>query len=93
MSCAGSTAGGIKVSRFIILGSMLYRSLYRMMRPHGIRPIRKPAKGRYDAVVIAVGHRQFRELGISAVRRFARRNHVLYDIKYVFERHQTDGRL
>jgi UDP-N-acetyl-D-galactosamine dehydrogenase len=43
--------------------------------------------------VLAVGHRQFRELGVAAVRRFARRNHVLYDIKYVFERHQTDGRL
>jgi len=60
---------------------------------YGIRPIKKPAKGRYDAVVLAVGHRQFRELGVAAVRRFARRNHVLYDIKYVFERHQTDGRL
>ena len=60
---------------------------------YGIRPIRKPAKGRYDAVVIAVGHRQFRELGISAVRRFAKRNHVLYDIKYVFGRDETDGRL
>ena len=60
---------------------------------YGIRPIKKPAKGRYDAVILAVGHRQFRELGIAAVRRFAKRNHVLYDIKYVFERHETDGRL
>jgi UDP-N-acetyl-D-galactosamine dehydrogenase len=60
---------------------------------YGIRPIRKPARGRYDAVVVAVGHRQFRELDVSAVRRFAKRNHVLYDIKYVFGRQETDGRL
>jgi len=60
---------------------------------YGIRPLRKPARGRYDAVVVAVGHRQFRELDVSAVRRFAKRNHVLYDIKYVFGRHETDGRL
>ncbi len=60
---------------------------------YGIRPIKKPAKGRYDAVVLAVGHREFRELGIAAIRRFARRNHVLYDIKYVFGRTETDGRL
>ncbi len=60
---------------------------------YGIRPIRKPAKGRYDAIVVAVGHRQFRELGIAAVKRFGKRNHVLYDIKYVFGRAETDGRL
>ena len=60
---------------------------------YGIRPIKKPAKGRYDAMVLAVGHREFRELGVSAVRRFAKRNHVLYDIKYVFGRDETDGRL
>ncbi|MEX1109388.1 MAG: Vi polysaccharide biosynthesis UDP-N-acetylglucosamine C-6 dehydrogenase TviB [Dongiaceae bacterium] len=60
---------------------------------YGIRPVRKPAKGRYDAIVVAVAHRQFRELDITAVRRLARRNHVLYDIKYVFGRHDVDGRL
>jgi len=60
---------------------------------YGIRPIRKPAGGRYDAIVIAVAHRQFQELGVSAVRRLAKRNHVLYDVKHVFRRDQTDGRL
>jgi UDP-N-acetyl-D-galactosamine dehydrogenase len=60
---------------------------------YGIRPIKKPANGRYDAVVIAVGHRQFRDLGIAAVRRFAKRNHVLYDVKHVFGAEATDGRL
>ncbi|MGB5133360.1 MAG: Vi polysaccharide biosynthesis UDP-N-acetylglucosamine C-6 dehydrogenase TviB [Steroidobacteraceae bacterium] len=62
-------------------------------KEYGIRPIKMPVKGRYDAVVVAVGHRQFRELGISAVRRFAKRKHILYDIKYVFGRNRTDGRL
>jgi UDP-N-acetyl-D-galactosamine dehydrogenase len=62
-------------------------------REYGIRPIKRPAKGRYDAVVVAVGHREFRALGIAAVKRFGKRNHVLYDIKYVFGRAETDGRL
>jgi UDP-N-acetyl-D-galactosamine dehydrogenase len=60
---------------------------------YGIRPLRTPAKGRYDAIVVAVGHREFRAMKPATVRRLARRNHVLYDIKYVFERHETDGRL
>ena len=60
---------------------------------YGIRPVRSPAKGRYDAVVMAVAHRQFREMGIDAIRAFAKRPHVLYDIKYVFDADQVDGRL
>jgi UDP-N-acetyl-D-galactosamine dehydrogenase len=60
---------------------------------YGIRPLRTPAKGRYDAIVVAVGHREFRAMKPATLRRLARRNHVLYDIKYVFGRHETDGRL
>ncbi|MDH4261101.1 MAG: Vi polysaccharide biosynthesis UDP-N-acetylglucosamine C-6 dehydrogenase TviB [Gammaproteobacteria bacterium] len=60
---------------------------------YGIRPLRELVKGRYDAIVVAVGHRQFRAMKPAALRRLARRNHVLYDIKYVFGRHETDGRL
>ena len=60
---------------------------------YGIKPIRKPAKGKYDAIVLAVAHKQFRDLGIDAVRSFGRRPHVLYDIKYVFDASEVDGRL
>jgi UDP-N-acetyl-D-galactosamine dehydrogenase len=60
---------------------------------YGIRPIRKPAAGRYDAIVLAVAHREFRELGIAAIRKFAKRAHVVYDIKYLFDAADVDGRL
>ncbi len=60
---------------------------------YGIRPIRKPAKGRYDAIVVGVGHDQFKEMGVQAIRGFAKRPHVLYDIKYVFDAKEVDGRL
>jgi hypothetical protein len=32
-------------------------------------------------------------MGISKVRALARKNHVLYDIKYVFKAEEVDGRL
>ena len=60
---------------------------------YGITPIRKPKRARYDAIVAAVSHREFREMGIDEVRKFGRRNHVVYDIKYVFPKHEVDGRL
>jgi UDP-N-acetyl-D-glucosamine/UDP-N-acetyl-D-galactosamine dehydrogenase len=47
----------------------------------------------YDAVVLAVAHRQFRELGARAVHRLCKKAHVLYDIRHVFPAAQVDGRL
>jgi UDP-N-acetyl-D-galactosamine dehydrogenase len=43
--------------------------------------------------VLAVSHREFRELGIDGVRRLCKKNHVVYDIKHVFPASETDGRL
>ncbi len=60
---------------------------------YGIRMTAKPARGRYDAIVVAVGHRQFQAMKRAELRRLAKRNHVLYDIKHVFARQEADGRL
>jgi len=60
---------------------------------YDIRPIRKIKDGSYDAAVVAVGHKQFRELGMSRIRKACRKSHVVYDIKYVFPADQVDGRL
>jgi len=63
------------------------------MHEYGIKPVRKPAKGTYDAVVLAVAHREFVDMGVAAIRAFAKKPHVLYDIKYLFEASEVDGRL
>jgi UDP-N-acetyl-D-glucosamine/UDP-N-acetyl-D-galactosamine dehydrogenase len=60
---------------------------------YGVRPIKAPKAGAYDAVLIAVGHKQFREMGARQMRALAKKNHVLYDVKYLFAADQTDGRL
>jgi len=60
---------------------------------YGITPIRTPRRGQYDAIVAAVSHDEFKALGVEAIRKFGRRNHVLYDIKYVFPKDKVDGRL
>jgi UDP-N-acetyl-D-mannosaminuronate dehydrogenase len=46
-----------------------------------------------DVAVVAVAHREFRELGAQGVRRLCRKNHVVYDIKHVFAAAEVDGRL
>ena len=60
---------------------------------YGITPVGKPRKSHYDAAIVAVSHREFKAMGASAVRRLCRRNHVLFDIKYVFPAKDVDGRL
>ncbi|HEY3784820.1 MAG TPA: Vi polysaccharide biosynthesis UDP-N-acetylglucosamine C-6 dehydrogenase TviB [Steroidobacteraceae bacterium] len=60
---------------------------------YGLRPIRKLVANSYDVAVVAVAHRQFRELGARGVRRLCRKNHVVYDIKHVFPAAEVDGRL
>ena len=60
---------------------------------YGIRPTRSLKPRSYDAVVLAVAHREFRALGLKKIRSYGKRNHVLYDIKYLFKGHEVDGRL
>ena len=60
---------------------------------YGIRPVSEPQQGTYDAVVVAVGHKQFVALGETGIRAFGKPDMVLYDVKYVLPREAVDGRL
>ena len=60
---------------------------------YGITPIRQPEAGAYDAVIIAVAHHQFKELGAAGIRAFGKPGHVLYDLKYVLSTNESDLRL
>jgi UDP-N-acetyl-D-galactosamine dehydrogenase len=53
----------------------------------------QPVKGHYDAVIVAVAHDQFRNIGSVQIRSFAKSNSVLFDLKYVFGRDESDIRL
>ena len=63
------------------------------IREFGISPIEQPELGKYDAVIIAVAHHQFKSMDITAMRALGKKNHVLYDIKYILPSENVDGRL
>jgi UDP-N-acetyl-D-galactosamine dehydrogenase len=52
-----------------------------------------PPLASYDAVILAVGHREFAELGPAKIRSFGRPKAVFFDVKGVFAKHESDGRL
>ena len=62
-------------------------------KEYGLRPIGQPRTGAYDAVVVAVAHQMFRDLGAEAVHALCRPSHVVHDIKGIFSRDGSDLRL
>ena len=60
---------------------------------YGIHLIDKIEPDTYDAVVIAVAHDEFKELGYERVRSFANRSGVIFDIKSIFGNVPSDCRL
>lgn len=52
-----------------------------------------PEPGAYDAIVLAVGRRQFTGLGAEGIRRWGRPLHLLFDVKSVLPRSAVDARL
>ncbi|EPC04243.1 hypothetical protein L861_02700 [Litchfieldella anticariensis FP35 = DSM 16096] len=60
---------------------------------YGIRPVDYPQDGAYDAVILAVAHREFRDLGTTRIRTWGKPEHVLYDLKYMLGNGDADLRL
>ena len=44
-------------------------------------------------MILAVAHREFRELGAEGIRAWGKPNHVLYDLKYLLSKDAVDLRL
>lgn len=60
---------------------------------YNITPIEKPDEGGYDAIILAVAHQQFKDLGPVSIRALGTSNAVLYDLKYVMAANESDLRL
>jgi UDP-N-acetyl-D-glucosamine/UDP-N-acetyl-D-galactosamine dehydrogenase len=60
---------------------------------YGLTPVQQPEAGAYDAIVLAVAHREFKAMGAEAIRSFGRSAHVLFDLKYILPADASDLRL
>ena len=59
----------------------------------GVALVKGPVAGAYDAVVLAVAHRQFREMDVNAIRALGVPEMVVYDVKSAWPRQAVDDRL
>ncbi len=63
-------------------------------REYGICPLRDPPPiGTYEAIILAVAHPEFKQWGASRIRSLGKPGHVLFDVKSLLSKHESDGRL
>lgn len=60
---------------------------------YGVTPINEPQPGKYDGIVLAVAHTQFREMGAEYIRALGRENAVIFDVKSMLAPGEADLRL
>jgi UDP-N-acetyl-D-galactosamine dehydrogenase len=60
---------------------------------YGITPIISPKNNNYDAVIIAVAHQQFKDMGAENIQGFKKSCGIIFDLKYVLQVNQSDLRL
>jgi len=61
---------------------------------YGVALVEDPAHASYDAIVLAVGHHQFRESGAGWARELGKvESHVVYDLKHAMAPGDADVRL
>lgn len=62
-------------------------------KEYGIDPVASLANGKYDAIVLAVAHDQFKQMSIDEFKAVAKEKYVLYDLKYILNQTDVDIRL
>ncbi|ANQ15907.1 Vi polysaccharide biosynthesis UDP-N-acetylglucosamine C-6 dehydrogenase TviB [Vibrio natriegens] len=60
---------------------------------YGLTLCEKEKQGHYDAIIMAVSHNEFKEMGVDKIRALGKAEHVLYDLKYVLDKECVDMRL
>ncbi|HCW5958875.1 Vi polysaccharide biosynthesis UDP-N-acetylglucosamine C-6 dehydrogenase TviB [Acinetobacter baumannii] len=60
---------------------------------YGLAPVTELKQGHYDAIVIAVAHDQFKVMSSQELIALGKEKHVLYDLKYILDKTESDLRL
>lgn len=60
---------------------------------YDIYPNSKLKKNIYDAVLISVAHKEFKEIGISKIKNLCKKKHLIFDLKNLFKSNQVDLKL
>lgn len=60
---------------------------------YNISPVSNLQENHYDAIVLAVAHDKFKQMGTDVIRKLGKDLHILYDLKYALDKNNVDIRL
>lgn len=60
---------------------------------YGLAPVEILIQRKYDAIILAVAHDQFKEMSSQEMHALGKKNHILYDLKYVLDQSESNLRL
>ena len=69
------------------------RRIFGLETEYGITTIDNVEENSFDVIIIAVGHRLFKEMGIANIRKLGRENNIIFDLKYIFDSDEADLKL
>jgi UDP-N-acetyl-D-galactosamine dehydrogenase len=62
-------------------------------KEYSISPVSEPSINTYDGIILAVAHNEFRLMGAENIRKFGKAEHIIYDLKYLLDKNDSDLRL
>ena len=65
----------------------------KVKNDYDIDLIKTPYKNYYDVIVLAVAHDIFKKNSTADIKDFGKESHILYDVKWIFDKEFSDGRL
>ena len=63
------------------------------LKEFNIELINNPKEKYYHGIIIAVAHKEFKQMGINKIRTFGEEDHIVYDLKHIFSLQEADQRL
>jgi len=60
---------------------------------YGIKLIDNLIPNSYDGIILAVAHSQFKDMGFDVVKKLGKKQHIIYDLKYIFSKEESSLRL
>ncbi|AXQ20988.1 Vi polysaccharide biosynthesis UDP-N-acetylglucosamine C-6 dehydrogenase TviB [Acinetobacter wuhouensis] len=66
---------------------------HEVEKEYGLKSIQQLQNNHYDAIILAIGHQNFIDLGYKNIRNLGKTECIIYDLKHIFELEQVDIRL
>jgi len=70
-----------------------YVNKKEILNQYNIEIIDEPLQGKYDVILLAVAHDEFKKLSAKKIKSFGKEKSIIYDMKYLLDIKKVDARL